>query len=85
MVKITAIYDNSGKAVDRYTVVLHKIQHYPNCPRVRYACLGLSDDPDSPQGFSQFGQCVLGGHLGRKIRFEDLPENVQEHIKKRLE
>jgi hypothetical protein len=87
LLKITAIYDNGGKTVDRYTVVLHRVQPHPyvGVPPHVYACLSLSDDPDSPQGFSQFGPCVLGDHLGREIRFEDLPENVQEHIRKRLE
>jgi len=82
MKKIIAIYDNGGKTVDRYTVVLRTSQRFPH----EYACLGLSDNPDSPQSFSQLVSCVPGGdHFGKKIRFEDLPVNVQKHVKKRLE
>lgn len=27
----------------------------------------MSDNPDSPQGFSQYGECLEGEHLGKKI------------------
>lgn len=74
-----AIYDNGGQTVDRYTIILSE-----------GVCLSLSDipddigDTDDPQGFSQYSQCTEGEHLGKKIRFEDLPENVQKHVKARL-
>ena len=78
---LKAVYDNGGQTVDRYTVILSEGDAIP--PRV--PCLGLSDNPDSPQGFSQYGECLEGEHLGKKISFEDLPENVQEYVKRRLE
>ena len=46
--------------------------------------LGLSDNPDSPCGFSQFSGCKEGEHLGKIISFNTLPENVQKHIIKRM-
>lgn len=49
-----------------------------------YDALGLSDNPEHPQGFSQFSEAQRGSHLGEKINFKDLPENVQEHVQKRL-
>jgi len=49
-----------------------------------FMALGLSDDPDSPQGFSQFSAAKVGPHLGRQIAFQDLPQNVQEHAIGRL-
>ncbi len=76
-----AIYDNGGKTMDRYTVILSEGDAIP--PHI--PCLGLSDNPDSPQGFSQYGECLEGEHLGKKISFAELPENVQEHLKRRLE
>lgn len=47
--------------------------------------LGVSKDPDGPLGFSQWGEYVLGDHLGKKIDFTDLPENVQKHVLERME
>lgn len=47
-------------------------------------CLGLSDNPRHPQGFSQFSVCQEGKHLGKKINFNDLSEHIQKHIISRL-
>lgn len=75
--KILKVYDNEGKSFDRYTVVVGVKQE-------QYECLGLSLNPDSPQGFSQWGLCILGEHLGKEVNFEDLPKNVRIHILNRL-
>ncbi len=78
---IEAVYDNGGISIDRYTVALAEPDAItPGC----HDCLSLSDNPDHPQGFSQWIVCPLGGHLGQKIRFSDLPINVQAHVWKRL-
>ena len=79
---IIAVYDNPEFA-DRYTVVLDRAGWSTSAPNL-HPSLGLSENPDSPQGFSQFSECFLGDHLGRKIEFEDLPENVREHVRRRL-
>jgi hypothetical protein len=79
--KIIACYDNGGKTVDRYTVVFntkHDVQGKYN------ECLGLSSNPSDPQGFSQFSGCTLGRHLGKKVAFKDLPENIQKHVEVRI-
>lgn len=79
--KIIACYDNGGKTFDRYTIVFdskHDVQGLFN------ECLGLSNDPSSPQGFSQFSGCQMGRHLGKKLRFEQLPEHVQKHVLARI-
>ena len=71
---ISAVYDNGGKTVDRYTVVFND-----------GSCLGLSSNPTHPQGFSQWGQGVVEGpHLGTKIRLAELPKHVQKHIAERM-
>jgi hypothetical protein len=77
---IIAIYDNGGKSIDRYTIVLNDSNNFESL----YNSLGLSNDPDSPLGFSQFNTCENGPHLGKKIAFSDLPKNVQDHAKNRL-
>jgi len=73
------IYDNGGKTIDRYTVILEDWHFGKSCQ-----ALGLSSNPDSPQGFSQFSDVYQGNHLGKEIGFLDLPENVQEHITMRI-
>ena len=72
--KISKVFDNGGATFDRYTIIFEG----------RSDALGLSDNCDSPQGFSQFGVAIDGRHLGRQIAFADLPENVRLHIYERI-
>lgn len=46
--------------------------------------LGLSENPSSPRGFSQFCGAIRGAHLGRTIAWNDLPETVRMHATVRL-
>lgn len=78
---IKSVYDNGGETFDRFTVVLN--EPYDHTGKL-LECLGLSLNPSSPQGFSQFSGCQDGPHLGQKIEFSELPENVQKHVKARL-
>jgi hypothetical protein len=72
--KIKAIHDNKGKTFDRYTVILDD-----------GSALGLSHNPDSPLGFSQWCDAVAEGvDMGKNILFENLPLRVQQHIKLRI-
>jgi hypothetical protein len=71
--QIKSIYDNKSNTFDRYTVIL------PDG-----SALGLSFNPDSPQGFSQWSDAVEGSHLGKRITLKELPENVRKHIERRL-
>lgn len=79
---IIRVYDNDGSTADRYTVVLSRrgytvaFGHYP--------CLSFSGSPDHPQGVSMWGECTIGRHLGRQIRFIDLPDELQEHVIRRI-
>jgi hypothetical protein len=79
---IRAITTNHGKTIDRYSVYLWN-----------GTCLTLSANPDSPQGFSQWGE-YFGindsdfetGKIGDEtmINWFDLPHVVQAHIEKRI-
>lgn len=86
------IYDGPGY-IDRYIVVLEgaplveKLLENPGNFESLHYCLGLSSNPDSPQGISQIG-VVDPSHLAEtqeRIAFLGLPLNVQEHIARRLE
>jgi hypothetical protein len=79
---VQAIYDTGpDDAIDRYTVVLNETwEANPG----ELTMLGLSSEPAHPQGFSQFTAGIDGPHLGRTIEWADMPENVREHIARRL-
>ena len=81
---IKAITDNHGMTFDRYCVYFWE-QSY---------CLGLSENCDSPQGFSIFGEhqvphesFILSATNNIPVSnnewlidFNDLPKNVQKHV-----
>lgn len=79
---VLRIYDNLGKTIDRFCVVLGR-RGYGLEPGL-YPCFCLSTNLDSPLGVSQFGSCRLGRHLGKCIRWEDLSVEVRRHVERRL-
>jgi hypothetical protein len=42
--------------------------------------LDMSTNPFDPQGFCQHGTAVPGKHLGKKIKFKDLPKDCQSVV-----
>jgi hypothetical protein len=81
LVRPIKVYDNGGESFDRYTVVLDE----PGTNRGDdFMALGLSDNPGHPQGFSQFTTAQDGPHLGKRIKFADLPDEVRKHAVVRL-
>lgn len=82
--KIYDIYDNGGKTLDRYTVVIDDNQE--TFSGKWWTMLGLSEGGD---GFSQFseGNYNVGGnnrHLGKRVQFTDLSAATQKHIARRI-
>jgi hypothetical protein len=70
-------YDNAGKTADRYTVVYMAIpERTPNT----FLSVGMSAEPFHPQGIGQHGAAMPGRHLGKRIRFEDLPADCQKVV-----
>ncbi len=81
------VYDNEGETIDRYTVVF--TGNYAGHPRGSHNILAMSGAPFHPQGFCQHAEGTdtsvgrwppaIGrrNHLGRRIRFEDLPEDCR--------
>ena len=82
--KIKAIYDNGGKTFDRYTVVYDELEQRRTEGNL-YSCLGMSEQPFAPQGFGQHGSAQMGGHLGKRIKFDDLPKDCQRAVNQDLE
>ena len=82
-------YDNGGGdkekgTFDRYTVVF--TGRYRQKTGGEFWYLGMSTYPFHPQGFGQHGgsQTQIDyptyGHLGKKIKFEQLPEDCQKCV-----
>lgn len=76
--KNVKIYDNGGKTIDRYTAV-YMSQPEAYKPGLFFA-RAMSQHPFDPQGFGQFCTAMPGRHLGKRIKFEDCPIDVQKCI-----
>ena len=83
--QIHSIWDNGGETADRYSIYLGG-QFWPlNTVNGLRDCLAVNDTPTSPNmGFSQFCMGQPGPHNGRRIKFSELPLNVQKHVRRRL-
>jgi len=82
-------YDNGGETFDRYTVIFSgRYRRYKTfedekrLPRY-YSYVSMSTNPFHPQGFGQHGESKYFidkpkySHLGKKIKFIDLPEDCK--------
>ena len=80
--KVCRVFDTGPDGTfDRYTVAFkgYRVQGYGMC----YPYLASSENPFHPQGFGQHGESrefLTGKHLGKRVSFESLPEQVQEFI-----
>lgn len=80
--KFVRCYDNGGETFDRFMVIFSKKKIGDE-----FMYLGMSSDPTHPQGFGQHGFTKFQpadrpaySHLGKKIKFEDLPEDCQKVV-----
>lgn len=72
-------YDNGGKTFDRYTVVpprwaKEERERHPGS----FSAIGSSEHPFHPQGFGQTVSATPGPHLGKRVKWTDLPPDVQK-------
>lgn len=72
-------YDNGGKTCDRYTIVpprwaKEERERQPGL----FTAIGASERPFHPQGFGQHSAAMPGPHLGKRIRWDELPPDVQK-------
>lgn len=79
------VYDNGGETIDRYTVVF--TGRYRHKTGGEFWHLGMNAAPFHPQGFGQHGSHDTQidrpsyGHLGKKIRFDELPTDCQRCVR----
>ena len=71
-------YDNGGKTADRYTILPPRYakQYRENAPGM-WQAIGANAAPFHPQGIGMHVTATPGSHLGRRVHWDDLPEDVQ--------
>lgn len=90
------IYDNEGRSFDRYTVVFTgRYRHRIPGDEFFYRGMSKNPGPTHPQGFGVSGTSPFqidtntsgwppkvgqSNHLGKRITFEDLPEECQRVV-----
>lgn len=74
--EIMEIRDNGGRTIDRYTVIYNIIGDSNS----NYECVSMNQEPFHPQGFGQHGTAMRGRHLGKKIKFNQLPTDCQKLV-----
>jgi hypothetical protein len=82
---VCRIYDIGPGVVDRYTVCFKGYRDSRNW--MSYPYLACDAMPFHPQGFGQHGEArnmIFGRHIGKRIRFEDCPADVQKFILQNL-
>lgn len=83
--KYVRCYDNGGETADRYTCVF--TGNYTHKTEGEHWYLGMSGDPFHPLGIGQHGSNPTQidkprySHLGKKVKFDELPEKVKQCIK----
>lgn len=78
--KNVKIYDNGGKTYDRYVAI------YLNRPEgPLFEARAMSEFPFHPQGFGLYTTAEPGKHLGKRIKFEELPKDCQKLVLQDLE
>ena len=76
---VLRVYDNGGRSFDRYTILPPRWagnDYRENAPG-SWIAIASSERPFSPQGFGQHCRAVAGSHLGKRIKWSDLPADVQ--------
>lgn len=78
--RIIGVYDNGGRTADRYTVVFD--ERHRTDEGISHLCLALSKDCNMPNGVCMTAYTEPGSYLGKKIKFSDLPETVQNCVRR---
>ena len=77
------IYDNGGRSIDRYTLVVPSVNEPGELDMY-----GFNDNPYHPQGFGQYAGSYdvmpSYSHLGRLVSYEDLPAQAQKFVRETL-
>jgi hypothetical protein len=73
-------YDNGGKTMDQYCVVY---MDQPEGNGFQSVCMNSA--PFHPQGIGMHGIAKPGRHLGKRIKFSDLPKDCRVLVRQDLD
>ena len=72
-------YDNGGRSADRYTIIPPRwAADYRERDRLLWTALTANAEPFHPQGIGMTVTAMPGAHLGRRVRWAELPADVQK-------
>ncbi|AQT70060.1 hypothetical protein STSP2_03262 [Anaerohalosphaera lusitana] len=74
------IYNSETGKWDVFTEGSNKSASKGDPSYQRIYCLSMSARPFSAQGVGQSGTCMEGKHLGKRVKFSELPEEVQRCV-----
>ena len=77
--KNVAIYDNGGKTMDSISICFLDSQDYDVFDFKDTVCECLSSSHDGVS-FFQHTNCIVGPHLGKKIKFNDLDQELKNKL-----
>lgn len=74
---VLRLYDNGGQSFDRYTIIPPRWAKQYKERSGLFEAIGANERPFSPQGFGMHVSAAPGAHLGKRVKWSDLPEDVQ--------
>ena len=74
--KVISVYDNGGKSLDRFTIVVNSIVS-KNLNKYQYDAISASENG---AGVFMWVQCERGRNLGKKIEFALLNKELQKKV-----
>ena len=81
------MYDAGSGVADRYTVVFAETSGFVRGDdgkmQSTHECLLLSSNCNAPNGVNMWGVCMVGKHLGRKVKLSKLPKAVRDCVARR--
>ena len=75
------VYDNGGKSFDRYTIIPPRWAKDYRENGFSWSAIAASENPFHPQGFGMHVTAIPGSHLGKRIKWRDLPDMVKGFAK----
>lgn len=71
-------YDNGGKSADRYTIIPPRWAHeFHECRASTWSAIAADETPFHPLGIGCSTTAMPGPHLGKRVKWDELPKDVQ--------